>query len=190
VAWTWARRALAGVAGLAAALLAVAWLLPRQPVVSRSIEVAARPAAIFPLVGDLRRSSEWQPWFGRDPRMVVTFTGPVDGVGQTMVWEGDPATVGSGRQSIVRLEPDREVETALDVAGRGAATVSITLAADDGTTAVTWRLRTDLGFNPVARYVGLRLDRMVGPDFESGLAKLKALAEAPPAAGQAGAPVY
>jgi hypothetical protein len=34
-----------------------------------------------------------------------------------------------------------------------------------------------MGGNPVNRYFGVMMDRLVGPDFEAGLANLKALAE-------------
>jgi carbon monoxide dehydrogenase subunit G len=44
-------------------------------------------------------------------------------------------------------------------------------------TRVTWTNEGDMGGNPVNRYFGLLMDRMVGPDFEAGLANLKAAAE-------------
>jgi hypothetical protein len=37
----------------------------------------------------------------------------------------------------------------------------------------------DHGTNPVMRITGPFLDRMIGPDFAAGLAKLKRIAEVP-----------
>lgn len=181
---TWIRRGLLGLAGLLLLGLVVAYALPREPTVSRSIEIAAPASDIFPLVSDLRHASEWQPWFERDPDISVTFVGPVEGVGQAMTWESDDPEVGSGRQTVTRLEPG-EVETALDFGEQGTAAAFVTLEEAGDTTSVTWGFTTDLGFNPVARYFGLGLDGMVGPDFEEGLANLKTLAETPLAAEDA-----
>jgi hypothetical protein len=36
-----------------------------------------------------------------------------------------------------------------------------------------------MGSNPLNRWFGLMMDRLVGPDFEAGLANLKRLAESP-----------
>jgi len=158
----------------------VAMFLPRSPVVSRSVDIAAPPAAVYAIVSDLRRFNEWSPWSELDPGMEITFTGPVDGVGQTMHWQSSVPAAGSGSQTITRLEPGREVETEIDFGDRGTAGATMRIEpAGQGTRAV-WGFTTDLGFNPVSRYFGLMFDRWIGPDYEKGLARLKALAEAPP----------
>ena len=50
--------------------------------------------------------------------------------------------------------------------------------------AVWWKLLGNLGFNPVARYMGLMFNDWVGADYEKGLAKLKRVVESAPPAGQ------
>jgi len=155
-----------------------AYLLPRHAVVSRSIEINAPTAVIYPLVADLRRTNEWSPWLELDPDVEITFTGPADGVGQTMNWVSDNPNVGSGSQSITMLEPDTKVETALDFGDQGTATASFDLASEESATKVTWGFSSDLGFNPVARYFGLMFDKWIGADYEKGLAKLKTVAKA------------
>ena len=178
----WVKRV--GVAVLAAVvvLVGVAYWLPRQVTVTRTVAVAAPRAAVFALVGDLRRFGEWSPWLERDPDIVITFTGPLDGVGQTMEWASARPDIGKGRQTVTRVEPDGEIEMATDLGGRGA-TTWISLETSGATTTVTWGLRTDLGASPFARYFGLWMDGRVGPDFERGLARLKAIAEAQPTVG-------
>lgn len=172
------------VVGVVAILLVVvAFLLPRHVTVARSIEIDAPPAVIYPLVADLRRSNEWSPWLELDPDVEITFTGPAEGVGQTMSWNSDNPNVGSGAQSITMLEPDRKVETALDFGDEGTATAYFDLEPQGSATKVTWGFNMDLGFNPVARYFGLMFDRWIGADYEKGLARLKAVAESGTPAG-------
>jgi Polyketide cyclase / dehydrase and lipid transport len=172
------KRILAGLVIVAAVLVVVAFLLPRYATVFRSTEINAPVSAIYPIVSDLRRFNEWSPWAELDPNAEITFTGPTDGVGQTMRWHSDNPGVGSGSQTIALLEPNREVETSLDFGSQGTAMASIDLEPSGSTTKVTWGFTSDLGFNPVARYFGLMFDKWIGADYERGLAKLKAVAEA------------
>jgi hypothetical protein len=172
------KRILAAIVVVAVLLVVVAFLLPRHVNVSRSIEIDAPPAVVYPLVADLRRANEWSPWLEIDPEVEITFTGPTDGVGQMMNWTSDDPNVGSGSQTITMLEPDSKVETALDFGKQGMASASFDLEAKGSATEVIWGFTTDLGFNPVARYFGLMFDKWIGADYEKGLAKLKTVAEA------------
>jgi hypothetical protein len=172
------KRILAAIVFVAALLVFVAYLLPRHATVSRSIEIDVPPAVVYPLVSDLRRANEWSPWLEIDPDVEITFTGPADGVGQTMNWRSDNPNVGSGSQSITTLEPDSKVETALDFGEEGMAAASFELEPEGAATKVTWGFSTDLGFNPIARYFGLMFNKWIGADYEKGLAKLKTVAEA------------
>ena len=171
------KRIVAAILVVVILLVVVAFFLPRDVTVARSIEIDASPAVIYPLVADLRRAAEWSPWLELDPDSEITFTGPADGVGQTMSWKSDHPNVGSGAQSITMLEPDRKVETALDFGDQGTATASFDLEPEGSATKVRWGFKTDLGFNPVARYFGLMFDQWIGADYEKGLANLKAVAE-------------
>ena len=161
-------------------VLAVAFALPRHAVVTRSVEIAAPPSAVFPLVGDLRRFNEWSPWADLDPDTVYTFTGPTDGVGQTLHWDSADEQVGQGSLTIAGIEPDSRVDLVLGFADAGTALASVALEPAGAGTRVTWGFDSDLGFNPVARYFGMMADGVVGPDYEKGLARLKSVAEAPP----------
>lgn len=168
------------IVGVIAVAIVVAFILPRHAIVTRSVEIAAPPSAVFPLVGDLRRFNEWSPWADIDPKTVYTFTGPIDGVGQTLNWESDDKRVGTGSMSIAAIEPDSRVDMEIVFAEQGNALASLVLEPAGAGTKVTWGLDTDLGFNPIGRYFGMMMDGMVGPDYEKGLARLKAVAEAPP----------
>lgn len=164
---------------LIVALLAIAaFFLPRQVEVDRSVRIDAPPDKIFPYVNSLQKTEEWSPWLGRDPEVSLTYSGPEAGVGNTLEWVSEHPQVGTGRQEITLSKPNERVETALDFGPMGTATAYFALLGEGGATDVTWGFSTDLGNNPVSRWMGLMMDDWVGGDYEKGLANLKALVEA------------
>ncbi len=177
----WLKWGAAGAVALVVAAFLGAYVLPREPEVTRSIDVAVPRAAVFPLVADLRHLPDWLPQLAGDPETVITFTGPLDGVGQTLTWESKLPAVGAGVEKITAIDPDSAVEMSVARAGQPA-TVAWFRLTEKGANATTvvWGYREDVGFNPVSRYRGLGLDGIVGPDYEQGLKRLKAYAEAQP----------
>lgn len=160
-----------------ALVVAAAYLLPQHVIVQRSVSISAPPGAVFPWLNSLKRSGEWSPWMDRDPDMQVTYDGPEEGVGAKMAWTSDKKDVGQGRQEITVCRPDERVESALDFGPRGTARAWFDLAPEDDGTKLTWVLDADMGASPIGRYMGLMMDRMVGPDYEKGLGRIKSLAE-------------
>jgi effector-binding domain-containing protein len=185
---------------LAAAVVAIAFVLPDSAHVERTILVERPASQVFAVLDSFRRYNEWSPWTARDPHAQYTISGPASGVGARQSWRGDPRTVGSGSQQIIQSTPDSAVTMALDFGGRGAATAHFLLQPQDRGTRVTWALdttaplRLDGNFldNLIGRYIGLFMDRMVGSDFETGLRQLKTLVETFPnvdISGVSGEPV-
>jgi uncharacterized protein YndB with AHSA1/START domain len=172
------RRILLAAAALVVALVGIAYLLPRNVHVERSIEIAAPPSAVFAMLNGFARFNEFSPWAQYDPNAKYLYRGPSTGVGARLEWSGDPKTVGKGSQEIIAVEPDRLVHIALDfgVQGRGEARWLIEESGEGSQ--VTWAFDTDVGWNPVSRYFGLFFDRWIGADYEKGLAKLKDILEA------------
>ncbi|MEL7115208.1 MAG: SRPBCC family protein [Pseudomonadota bacterium] len=162
---------------LVIALVVVAFFLPRNVEVSRSITIDAPAADIFPHVNSMQKTEAWSPWLDRDPNVVLTYEGPEVGVGNKLIWASEVPEVGNGTQEITASIENERVETALDFGPMGTADASFVLVADGDGTEVTWGFVTDLGMNPVARYMGLMFDGWVGGDYETGLSKLKALVE-------------
>jgi carbon monoxide dehydrogenase subunit G len=79
-----------------------------------------------------------------------------------------------------RVEPDRTVEYALTLADFNMkSTGALRLEPNGNATRVTWSNTGDVGGNPLKHYLAAAMDRLAGPDFEAGLANLKALAEKP-----------
>ncbi len=168
-----------GLVVIVAVALGIGLLLPRHVHVERAVEIDAPPSAVFGYLDNYERFNEWSPWARLDPNTQYTFSGPQEGVGAAMAWVSDNPNVGAGSQEITEVVPDRLVRTALDFGENGTATAFFRLDALDGgtRTQVTWGFDTDLGYNPITRYVGLMFDSMIGADYEQGLAGLKTLVE-------------
>jgi len=165
-------------------LLGGAYLQPRIVHVERAVLVDRPPDAVFPLVNSLHRFNEWSPWQAYDPQMRMTYSGPESGVGARMEWSGN-SKVGHGSQEITASDKDARVVSTIDFGEQGPAEAAFKLTPVAGQTQVSWSLEIDMGNNPIGRYMGLLMDRNVGPDYERGLEQLKALAEKLPASAPA-----
>ncbi len=172
------KRVLIGIVGLVVLLVVVAYALPREVMVERSVIIDAAPAKIFPHVNSLKANEAWSPWLDRDPDVVMVYEGPEEGVGSKLTWTSDHPNVGNGSNVIIASDPDRRVDTALDFGDMGTANAWVTLDQAGEGTEVKWGFATDLGMNPVARWMGLMMDNWVGADYQDGLNRLKALVEA------------
>lgn len=172
------RNILIGLGVLIAVVVGVAFVLPQNVRVERSAVMAATPEEIFSIVNDMSRFNEWSPWAKIDPETKYTIDGPPSGVGAKMSWSSKNENVGSGSQEIVESSPFTLVKTKLDFTGQGVSHATFTFEPAEGGTKVTWGFETDVGMNPVGRYMGLMFDGMIGKDYEAGLANLKKLVEA------------
>jgi effector-binding domain-containing protein len=170
------RNIVIGVAAFIAVIVGVAFVLPQKVHVERSAVIAASPDQVFAVVNDLTRAKEWGPWYKRDPKMEISFEGPPAGIGAKLKWNS--ASEGEGSQEIVESEPFKVIKTKLDFGAQGKADAAFLFTTVEGGTKVTWSMDTDVGMNPVARYMGLMFDSWIGKDYEEGLANLKQLVEA------------
>ena len=169
---------LAVVGALALAIVIGGFFVPSAFLVSRSAVINAPPKKIYDLVVEPKKWAQWSVWTQRDPGMKITYKGPPFGMGAR--WEWVSKSEGSGSMEFTRVEPDKAVEYALfmpdyNMRSQGA----LRLEPEGQATRITWTNGGDLGGNPLKHYLALTMDRMVGPDFEAGLANLKALAEKP-----------
>ena len=173
----WILRLIAGLVILVGVLLLVGFFLPREVSVARSVVIDAPPEEIFPHVNSMNATQNWSPWLARDPDIQVSYEGPESGVGNKMSWTSEVRSVGSGTQEIITSTENELVETALDFGPQGSAQAAFTLTPMGDSTEVTWGFVTDMGGNPVGRWMGLMMDSWIGADYEAGLANLKALVE-------------
>lgn len=162
--------------------VAVAYLLPRRVHVERSTTIAAPRATVYALVSGFRTFPDWSPWHERDPGATYRTDERAVGPGARVTWDSREPDVSSGSAAIVEAAPNERVRLRLDFAHQGRADCELRLAATSNGTLLTWTLETDLGRNPLARYLGPRFDAALGPDLEGALSRLKALAEGLPSA--------
>lgn len=169
-------------AGLLAAAVAIvliaASLKPGEFRVERRIAVSAPPEKVFAWLDDPRRTAEWSPWEKKDPNVKKTFSGAPKGVGAVYEWDGNKE-IGAGRLEITEAVAPRKVVMDLQffrpMKGRNVAEYAVTPQA--GGSEVSWSIRGPSPFLTKVMCVFIDMDKMVGQEFEKGLAKLKKLAE-------------
>jgi hypothetical protein len=174
------KKILIALALLIVALVAVVAFQPAEFRITRAARIAAAPEVVFPLFNDFRKWNDWSPWAKVDPNAKYTFEGPDAGVGAKFAWAGNNE-VGEGVMTITESKPSERVAMKLEFFKPFAATstTEFTLQPDGGGTAVTWSMSGRNNF--IAKAVGMFMDcdKMVGGDFEKGLANLKAVVETP-----------
>jgi len=167
-----------GIVVLAVLFFAIGFLLPSRYHVARSTDIKAPAEKVYALLADPREWKRWTVWNQRDPGMKVTYGGPPSGTGAKWSWESK--TEGAGNMEFTTAEPNKRIEYRLAFPEYGmVSSGALTLLPSAGGTEVTWVTAGNVGANPVNHYFAALMDRMVGPDFEGGLANLKALAEKP-----------
>jgi len=150
--------------------------------VERSITIAADPAHVYAQVVDFHRWTAWSPWEGLDPAMQRTYSGPEQGVGSAYTWKGN-RKAGEGRMEIVAADEPGSIEVALAFLKPFKSTSRTTFAfvPEDGGTRVTWSMTGPMTWMTKVMGVFTSMDKLVGPDFEKGLAQLRTISEAPSA---------
>jgi hypothetical protein len=153
--------------------------MPENYVVEREQRIRASPAAVQERIVDFRRWQAWSPWEDVDPALRRSYSGAPSGVGAVYEWEGN-RKAGKGRMEITSVEPDRSVAVDLQFLkpfkARNVTTFTTEQQGDD--TLVRWSMTGPRTF--MTRVMGIlsSMDKMIGPDFEKGLDRLKADAEA------------
>lgn len=171
---------LTAVAFMVLAFFGIGLMLPSQASLSRQVEIAAPPQAVFAVLNSFARFNEWSPWAALDPETRYALEGPASGVGAVHSWSSDNPQVGSGRQEIIASEPYRLITVRLSFSGFDAENLSHYRLSPTATgTEVVWDYQTDVGGQILGRYFLLMLDGMLGPQYEQGLAQLKQVLEAP-----------
>jgi len=149
----------------------IAAFLPTQVHVERTLVIPASSEVVFNKINDLREWKNWSPWHQVDPEMKITYEGFLSGEGASYTWESDK--VGSGQLTITESHPNKYIATAMDFMEQGTAKAFYRLQPVESGTKVTWAFETTMDNNPIEKYMGLFMDRMVGSDFEKGLHNLK-----------------
>jgi|SRR5262245_14147 len=162
---------------LIAGVLILAATRPDTFRVERSTSIKAPPDKVFAFINDFDRWSAWSPWEKKDPAMKRSF-GAKSGKGATYAWDGNK-DVGQGRMEIADSVPPSRVAIKLDFVKPFEAhnDVVFTLEPKGDTTSVKWTMQGQTPYFAKIVHLFLDMDKMVGKDFEAGLANLRAAAE-------------
>ena len=165
------------IALLIAAVLIYAATKPDSFRIERSTTIKAPPEKISAYLTDFKQWAVWSPWEEKDLAMKRTFSGAANGQGAVYGWEGNN-NVGTGRMEILDVQPQK-VTIKLDFLKPFEAhnTTEYVLEPQGGSTKVTWAMFGPSNYMSKVMSVFMSMDKMVDPDFEAGLAKLKAVAE-------------
>ncbi|MBA5866861.1 MAG: polyketide cyclase [Nitrospira sp. CR1.3] len=166
------------IVGLIATVLIYAATKPDTFRIQRSSMINAPPEKVFGLIDDFKNWASWSPWEQKDLAMKKTHSGAPQGKGAVLEWDGNK-DVGTGRMEVLESTPASKILVKLDFLKPFEAhnQAEFTLASSAGSTQITWAM---YGPQPyMMKVMGLfcSMDKMVGKDFEAGLASLKALAE-------------
>jgi hypothetical protein len=147
-------------------------------VVERSIDIGAPATAIFPHLVDFHEWTGWSPWEDLDPDLARTYSGAPAGVGAVYEWSGN-RKAGQGRMEILTASAPELLAVQVDFVKpfKSSSTSSFALVPEESATRVTWSMVGRKTFMTKVMGVFTSMDKLVGPDFEKGLARLKALAE-------------
>ena len=146
--------------------------------VQRAAVVKAAPEKMFPLISDFHQWGSWSPYEHKDPAMKRTFSGAASGKGAVYGWDGN-RNVGSGRMEILDASAPSKIVIKLDffTPFEGHNTAEFTMLPQGDATNLTWLMHGPAPFVGKIMHVFINMDRMIGKDFEIGLANLKRLTE-------------
>lgn len=167
-----------GIVAVVVIIVGLALAQPNSFEVSRTIVIKAPAEKIYPLISDFHQWPTWSPWENLDPNMKRTFTGAASGAGAVYSWEGNDA-VGAGRMEIIGAQPPSKIDIKLDflkpIASQN--TTVFALQPEGEGTKVVWTMSGPSSFMTKLMGVFVSMDKMIGPDFEKGLATMKTAAE-------------
>lgn len=169
------------IAAIVVVFAVVVAMQPTELVVTRSAYMAAPPEAPFAEVNDFRKWEAWNPWAKLDPAIKHTYDGAAEGVGSKYAWTGN-SQVGEGRMTIAESVPHERIVIALEFIKPfpGKSTATFAFAPENEGTRVTWRMDGTNNFMAKAMGLFMSMDKMIGDQFDKGLADIKAVVENAP----------
>jgi hypothetical protein len=171
-------KALIALAVIAIVVVVVA-ARPAEFRVSRTATIAAAPPAVFAQVNDFHKWDAWNPWATLDPAMKQSYEGAPAGVGAVYTWAGN-SQVGEGRMTLTESRPSDLIRIKMEFLRplAGTSTAEFTFRPEGDHTVVTWSMEGRNNFMAKAIHLVMNMDKMIGGQFEKGLAQMKAVAEA------------
>lgn len=162
-------------------ILIYAAIMPAEFSIARELKINASTETLFPYINNSKLSNDWMPWKKSDPDVEMVYSGPAEGVGAKTSWDSK-GRMGTGQALVVESLPQKSVKTELTYTRpmemSQIAEVSLHPEADG--TIVRWTVTGQNSFIGRVFCIFMNMDKMVGSQFEDGLATLKQIAEARP----------
>jgi effector-binding domain-containing protein len=152
---------------------AIGFLLPETAYVSRSMLIHARNDLIFDQINTIQNWEKWSPWSSLSNSVKIEYSGPEQGANAAFSWTSLSNKTGNGKIAIIGSYPYDSVIFSMDFSDRGNALGKFTFSNRDSATLVTMSMTSELGSNPINRYFGLFMNRLVGKDFNKSLMTLQ-----------------
>jgi uncharacterized protein YndB with AHSA1/START domain len=170
---------LIGVALVIVAFVVIVAMQPSQATITRSLTMPVPASAVFAQVNDFHKWEAWSPWAKRDPAAKNSFEGAPSGKGAIFTWAGNKE-VGRGQMTISESQPSELIRIKLEFIKPFPAVndTLFTFKPEGNQTAVTWSMTGKRPFMVKAVCLFMNMDKMVGGDFEQGLAQMQIAAEA------------
>lgn len=152
---------------------------PAEYRITRTVAMAAPAAVVFAQVDDFHKWAAWSPWEKIDPAFKKTFEGAAAGTGAIYSWVGN-SKVGAGRMTIMESRPGEFIRIKLEFLKPFKATnnTEYTFKSEGSKTVVTWSMTGHNNFIFKAARLFMNMDKMLGSQFEQGLAQMKSVSEA------------
>lgn len=176
------KKIVGGLAALIVVFLIVVATRPDTYHVERSSTISAAPEAVYAYVADFRKWEAWSPWEKIDLKMKKTYEGTQGSVGASYAWEGNDE-VGAGKMTVLTAEAGKRFEVDLHFIKpfESSAKNGFAFNSTGKETKVTWFMDGKNDFMGKAMCMFMDMDKMIGKDFEKGLADLKKVSESAPA---------
>lgn len=159
-------------------MVIISFFLPSTVKVERSIFIKTHACIPFEQVNNFHNWKNWSPWHKIDTAMKGTYEGPESGEGAIFKWDSKNKNVGVGSMQLTKVVKDSLIEMKLTFGKEPAAESGFRFADMKDSVKVSWYIITHLGWNPIAKFFGLTMEKMISPDFEKGLNDLKTICEA------------
>jgi Polyketide cyclase / dehydrase and lipid transport len=175
------KKILIALAVIIAVFVGVVAMQPSEFRIERTATISTPAAVAFAQINDFHNWAAWSPWEKLDPAMKKSFEGAPAGTGAIYAWAGNDE-VGEGRMTLTESRPNELIRIKLEFLKPFASTntTEFTFKPEGDQTAVTWSMFGEKNFMSKAFGLFVNMDKMLGSDFEKGLAQLKAVAEAVP----------
>jgi hypothetical protein len=170
---------LAVIAGIVVLIAVLAAMQPAEFRIARSATISAAAADVFAQVNDFHKWDAWSPWAKIDPTMKQVYEGAPAGTGAVYTWVGN-SKVGEGTMTLTQSRPHDLITIKLEFRKpfKATNTAEFTFKPEGNQTVVEWSMSGRKNFMFKAVGLFMNMDKLVGGEFEKGLANMKSVVEA------------